>query len=52
MKLNRDTKFGQESACRFKIGIKNLKNFDVNTRKSQKFSLQWGPFEQIIYCLS
>ena len=52
MKLKRDTIFGEKLTCRFKIGIKNLTNFDVNTRKSQKFSLKWAPFEQIIYCLS
>ena len=39
MKLNRDTKFGQESSCHFKIGKRNLTNFDLSTRKSQKFSL-------------
>ena len=39
MKLKRDTKFGEESACRFKIGIRNLTNFDLSTQKSQKFSL-------------
>ena len=52
MKLNRDTKFGEESTCRFKIGIRNLTNFDLSTRKSQRCSLLWGPFEQSIYCLS
>ena len=51
MKLKRDKKFGEKSTCCFKIDIKNLTNFDVNTRKSQKFSLKWGPFEQSIYCL-
>ena len=39
MKLKRDTKFGGESTCRFKIDIKNLTNFDLGPRKSQKFSL-------------
>ena len=39
MKLKRDTKFGEKSTCRFEIDIKNLTNFDVNTRKSQKFTL-------------
>ena len=39
MKLKRDTKFGEESTCRFKIDIKNLTKFDLGTRKSQKFSL-------------
>ena len=38
MKLKRDSKFGEKLACRFKSDIKNLTNFDVNTRKSQKFS--------------
>ena len=38
MKLKRDTKFGEESTCRFKIGIRNLTKFDPSTRKSQKFS--------------
>ena len=36
MKLKRDTKFVEESARRFKIGIKNLPKFDPSTRKSQK----------------
>ena len=36
-KLKRDTKFGEESTC-FKIGISNLINFDLRTRKSQKLS--------------
>ena len=39
MKLKRDTKFGEESTPRFKIGIMNLTNFDLSTRKSQRFSL-------------
>ena len=39
MKLKRDAKFGEESTCRFKIGIRNLTNFELSTRKSQKFSL-------------
>ena len=39
MKLKRDTKFGEESTRRFKIGIKNLTKFDLSTRRnSQKFS--------------
>ena len=38
MKLNWDTKFGEELTC-LKIGIKHLTNFDPSTRKSQKFSL-------------
>ena len=38
-KWKRDTKFGEESTCHFKIGIKNLTNFDLSTQKSQGFSL-------------
>ena len=52
MKLKRDTKFGEESMCRLKIGMRNLKNFDLSAQKSQRFSLQWAPYEQSIYCLS
>ena len=37
MKLKRDTKFGEESTCRFKIGLRNLTKFDPSTPKSQKF---------------
>ena len=37
MKLKRDTKFGEESTCRFKIGIMNFTKFDPSTQKSQKF---------------
>ena len=39
MKPERDTTFGKESTCRFKIGMRNLTNFDPSTRKSQKFTL-------------
>ena len=39
MKLKRDTKFGEESTCRFKIGISNLIDFDLDTQKSQRFLL-------------
>ena len=39
MKLKKDTKFGEESTCRLKIGIRNLSNFDLSARKSQRFSL-------------
>ena len=38
MKLKRDTKFGEESSCRFKIGIRNLTKFERGTQKSQKYS--------------
>ena len=38
MKLKRDTKFGEEATCRFKIGIRNLTKFDPSTEKYEKFS--------------
>ena len=38
MKLKRDTKFGEESTCRFIIGIRNLTKFDPSAEKSQEFS--------------
>ena len=39
MKLKRDRKFGEESTCHFKTDARNLTNFDLSTRKSQKSSL-------------
>ena len=39
MKMKRGTKFGEEWTCRFNIDIRNLANFEPNTRKSQTFSL-------------
>ena len=39
MKLKRDTKFGEESTCRFKNDIRNLIKFDQSNWKFQKFSL-------------
>ena len=39
MKLKRDTKFGEESTCRFKIDIRKLTNFDLSTQKSQNILL-------------
>ena len=38
MKPKEDKIFGEESTC-LEIGTKNLTNFDLNTRKSQKLSL-------------
>ena len=40
MKLKWDTKFGEESTCRFKIDVENLTNFDLSTQKFQKCSLK------------
>ena len=39
MKLKRDTKYGEELTCRFKIHIMNLTNVDLSTQKSQNVSL-------------
>ena len=39
MKLKKDAKFEEESTCRFKIGKRNLANFELSTRKSQTFPL-------------
>ena len=39
MKLKRDTKFGENSTCRFKIGTMNLTNVGLGAQKSQRFSL-------------
>ena len=52
MKLKGDTKFREESTCRLEIDIRNLANFDLSSRKSQRFSFKWAPFEQSIYFLS
>ena len=51
MKLTRDTKFGGELTRYLKIGIRNLTKFEASTRKSQKCSFYWAPFEQSIYSL-
>ena len=39
MKVKSDTKFGEESTCRFKIGSRNMTNFDLITQKFQRFPL-------------
>ena len=36
MKLKKDSKFGELSTHRFKIGRRNMTNFDPSTRKSKK----------------
>ena len=38
MKLNRDKKFGEISACHLKIGMKNLTNLDLS-KVSKIFTL-------------
>ena len=39
MTMKNDTKFEQQLTCQFKIDMRNLKNFDPSTQKSQKFAL-------------
>ena len=39
MTMKNDAKFEEELVCHFKTDIRNLKNFDLNTRKSKKFAL-------------
>ena len=50
MRLKSNAKFGEEMTCRFKTHMRNLSNFDPNTRKSQIFTLM-ASFEKGIYCL-
>ena len=38
MTMKNDDKFEEELTCRFKIAMKNLTNFDLSTKKSQKFA--------------
>ena len=39
MTLKNDEKFEEEYTCCFKIKRRNLTNFDLCTRKSQKFTV-------------
>ena len=39
MTIENDAKFENELTCQFKIDLRNLTNFDPNTRKSHKFAL-------------
>ena len=39
MAMTNDAKFEEELACQFKIDIRNFTDFDLSTRKSQKFAL-------------
>ena len=36
MTVKNDTKFEEELTCQFKIDMRDLTNFDLSTRKSQK----------------
>ena len=39
MTMKSDAKFEEKLTCQLKIDMRNLTNFDSNTRKSQKFAL-------------
>ena len=39
MTMKNDAKFEEELICHFKIDMRNLTNFDLSTRKSQKVAL-------------
>ena len=36
IRVKNDAKFEEDLTCQFKIDMRNLTNFDPNTRKSQK----------------
>ena len=44
MTMKNDTKFVKELTCLFKIDMRNLTNFDLSTRKSQKICTLMGCF--------
>ena len=37
MTMKNDTKIAEELTCRFKIDMRNFRNFDQSTRKSKEF---------------
>ena len=37
MTMKNDTKIDEELTCRFKIDMRNFRNFDQSTQKSKKF---------------
>ena len=39
MTMKNDAKLEEKLTCQFKIDMRNLTNFDLSTRKSQKFAL-------------
>ena len=52
MTMKNDATIEEKLTCRFKIGMKNLKNFNPSTGKFQNSSLYWASFEQSINCLT
>ena len=47
MTMKNDVKFEEELTCHFKTDMKNLKNFDLNTKKSKRFALYLAPFIKV-----
>ena len=39
LKMKTDRKFGEESTCYLKIGVRNLTSFNLSAQKSRSFSL-------------
>ena len=39
MTMKNDAKFEEELTCQFKIDMRNFTNFELSTRKSEKFAL-------------
>ena len=39
MTIKKDAKIEEELTCQFRIGMRNLTNFDPSTPKPQKFAL-------------
>ena len=45
--MNNEAKFDEELTCRFKIGMRNLTNFDPSTQKSKNnFHFKWLLFSK------
>ena len=44
MTMKNDANFQEEFTCRFKFDMRNLRNFDSSTQKSQKFAIYWALF--------
>ena len=49
--MKNDTKIEEELTCRFKIGMRNLTNFDPSTQKSKAFALLLAPLTKVYYIL-
>ena len=48
MRMKNDAKFEEDFTCQFNTDMRNLMKFDPSTQKSQKFTLSWAAFDQII----